>query len=110
MAARAEARVAQGEHRARAVPDRGDETQGASTPEIEAQMATLQAVISAARTVRSEHEVDTKADVPLRVRTDVPERASLLRGARRGHRAAREDAGATRRSRPPAARARRGRR
>ncbi len=46
--------------------------------EIEKQMATLQAVISAARTIRSEHDVKPATLVPLRVRTDdEPTRAWL---------------------------------
>ncbi len=47
--------------------------------EIEAQMATLQEVISAARTVRSEHGIEWKAEVPVAIRTDVPEIAALVR-------------------------------
>jgi valyl-tRNA synthetase len=38
--------------------------------EIEKKVATLQAVIGAARTIRSEHEVHPAAEVPLQVRTD----------------------------------------
>ena len=46
--------------------------------EIEKRMAVLQAVISAARTIRSEHEVKPATLVPLRVRTDdEPTRAWL---------------------------------
>ncbi len=38
--------------------------------EIEKRMATLQSVISAARTIRSEHDVKPATLVPLRIRTD----------------------------------------
>jgi valyl-tRNA synthetase len=44
---------------------------------IERQMETLQAVISAARTIRSEHEVKPGSPVPLEIRTDFD--AKLLR-------------------------------
>jgi valyl-tRNA synthetase len=47
--------------------------------EIEARMEILQAVISAARTVRSEHDIDKKADVPVRVRANSPEVLGFLR-------------------------------
>ncbi len=47
---------------------------------VEAQMETLQAVISAARTVRSEHDIDKKADVPLRVRSTSAETLAFLGG------------------------------
>jgi valyl-tRNA synthetase len=49
-------------------------------PEIESEMAMLQEVISAARTVRSEHDVDKKADVPLAVRSSEPAIVAALRG------------------------------
>jgi valyl-tRNA synthetase len=52
----------------------------AYSAEIEGLMATLQEVISAARTVRSEHDVDKKADVPVHVRADAPEMLGFLRG------------------------------
>jgi len=48
-------------------------------PEVDASMETLQAVISAARTVRSEHDVDKKAEVPLRIRSDSGEVLEFLR-------------------------------
>jgi valyl-tRNA synthetase len=48
-------------------------------PEVEAQMAIVQDVISAARTVRSEHGIEWKAEVPMAIRTDVPEIAALVR-------------------------------
>ena len=47
---------------------------------VEAWMTTLQEVFSAARTVRSEHGVQNKADVPMRVRTGDAETAAFLRG------------------------------
>ncbi len=59
---------------------RPDDEKKSLSAEIEAQMAILQDVISAARTVRSEHDVDKKAEVPMAIRTDVPELATLLRG------------------------------
>jgi valyl-tRNA synthetase len=52
----------------------------ARSAEVDAQMETLQAVISAARTVRSEHDIDKKADVPVQVRCDAPAVVSFLRG------------------------------
>jgi valyl-tRNA synthetase len=48
-------------------------------PAVESQMATLQAVISAARTVRSEHDIDKKAEVPMRLRSASAETLSFLR-------------------------------
>jgi valyl-tRNA synthetase len=51
-------------------------------PDAEAEMALLQAVVSAARTVRSEHEVHPGASVPLTLRTaDVGTRTMLGRHA-----------------------------
>ncbi|MDP8999828.1 MAG: valine--tRNA ligase [Myxococcota bacterium] len=47
--------------------------------EVDAWMQTLQAVISAARTVRSEHDIDKKADVPVGIRPDSPEVLAFLR-------------------------------
>ncbi len=46
--------------------------------EVDAWMDTLQAVVSAARTVRSEHEVHT-ADLPVRIRSDASEVLAFLR-------------------------------
>jgi valyl-tRNA synthetase len=43
-------------------------------------MEMLQQVISAARTVRSEHEVHPSAEIPLRLRSDTPEVVAFLRG------------------------------
>jgi valyl-tRNA synthetase len=55
-----------------------EETQAHVDVEIEKRMSTLQAVISAARTIRSEHDVKPATLVPLRVRTDdEPTRAWL---------------------------------
>lgn len=53
---------------------------GGRDPEIDAWMETLQAVISAARTVRSEHDVDKKADVSMTIRSDSREVLDFLRG------------------------------
>jgi valyl-tRNA synthetase len=47
--------------------------------EADQKMAALQAVISAARTVRSEHEVHPGAEVPLTVRSDNRDLLALLR-------------------------------
>ena len=47
--------------------------------DVEAWMATLQSVISAARTVRSEHDVDKKAEVAVALRTDDDATAAFLR-------------------------------
>jgi valyl-tRNA synthetase len=60
-------------------PTADDESASRST-EIEAWMETLQAVVSAARTVRSEHDIDKKAEVPMRVRSGNPEVVAFLRG------------------------------
>ncbi|HZU84999.1 MAG TPA: valine--tRNA ligase, partial [Polyangiaceae bacterium] len=59
-------------------PTAADE-RAALDPEADASMGVLQAVVSAARTVRSEHDVDKKADVPMRVRSDSGEVVSFLR-------------------------------
>ncbi len=57
------------------------ETEQASPDaDIDTWMAVLQAVTSAARTLRSEHDIDKKIDVPLRVRSASPEVLSFLRG------------------------------
>jgi valyl-tRNA synthetase len=55
------------------------EQRAARDPEVDAQMETLQAIISAARAVRSEHDVDHKAEVPVRVRSSSPDLLSSLR-------------------------------
>jgi valyl-tRNA synthetase len=51
----------------------------ARDPEVDASMDTLQAVISAARTMRSEHGIHHKAEVPMRVRSTSPEMIAFLR-------------------------------
>ena len=51
---------------------------GALDPGNGAWMDTLQQVISAARTVRSEHSIDNKAEVSVRVRSASPEVLSFL--------------------------------
>jgi valyl-tRNA synthetase len=56
-----------------------DAEKGARREDVEGWMQTLQEVISAARSIRSEHDVDKKADVPVRVRSDDPEVAAFLR-------------------------------
>jgi valyl-tRNA synthetase len=56
----------------------GDGTEHA--PDVEAQMAMLQEIVSAARTVRSEHGIDWKAEVAMAVRSDSAEALALLRG------------------------------
>jgi valyl-tRNA synthetase len=56
-----------------------EDERAARDVDVEAQMETLQSVISAARTVRSEHDIDKKADVPVRVRSNSPEILALLR-------------------------------
>jgi valyl-tRNA synthetase len=57
-----------------------EEERAARDPSADGWMGTLQAVVSAARTVRSEHDIDKKAEVPVRVRSDSPEVVSFLRG------------------------------
>jgi valyl-tRNA synthetase len=52
---------------------------GARGAEVEAEMDLLQQVISAVRTVRSEHDIDKKADVPVRVRSQDPQVLAFLR-------------------------------
>ena len=49
-------------------------------PEVEGWMEILQSAISAARTVRSEHDIRTEVQVPIRVRSDNPELVGFLRG------------------------------
>jgi valyl-tRNA synthetase len=56
------------------------EEKGLVAPDIEAWMETLQGVVSAARTVRSEHDIDKKAEVPVRIRSGNPEVVAFLRG------------------------------
>jgi valyl-tRNA synthetase len=57
-----------------------DEEKGARALETEAWMETLQGVVSSARTVRSEHDIDKKAEVPVRIRSASPEVVAFLRG------------------------------
>jgi valyl-tRNA synthetase len=57
-----------------------DEERPSLDPEIDGWMELLKAVISAGRTIRSEHDLDKKAAVPLRVRSDSPEVLAFLRG------------------------------
>jgi valyl-tRNA synthetase len=59
-------------------PTKADEAP-ASDASANAWMETLQQVISAARTVRSEHSIDNKAEVPVRVRSADAEIVELLR-------------------------------
>ncbi len=57
-----------------------DEERTALDPETDAWMDLLKAVVSAGRTIRSEHDLDKKAEVPLRVRSASPEVLAFLRG------------------------------
>jgi valyl-tRNA synthetase len=57
-----------------------DDDAKAFDADIEAQMAMLQEIVSAARTVRSEHDIDKKAEVALAVRSDRAEALDFLRG------------------------------
>jgi valyl-tRNA synthetase len=57
-----------------------DAEKGARRQDVEAWMETLQEAISAARSIRSDHDVDKKADVPVRIRSDNPEVVGFLRG------------------------------
>jgi valyl-tRNA synthetase len=56
-----------------------DEERAARDPIIDVRMEMLQGVISGARTVRSEHNVDNKAEVQVRVRSNNPQTLSFLR-------------------------------
>jgi valyl-tRNA synthetase len=56
-----------------------DERTGRRDEAAERDMAELQAVISAARSIRSEHEVHPGAEVPLTLRTDDPRALSVLK-------------------------------
>jgi valyl-tRNA synthetase len=56
-----------------------DDEKGSRSEEVDGRMQTLQEVISAARTIRSEHDVEKKADVPVRVRSDNPQVVAFLR-------------------------------
>ncbi len=56
-----------------------DEVRGDRDPEVDTGMDTLQAVVSAARAVRGEHDVEKKAEVPVRIRSDNPQVLAFLR-------------------------------
>ncbi len=49
-------------------------------PEVDASMAIFQGVVSAARTIRSERDVDKKAEVATAIRAGSPEVLAFLRG------------------------------
>jgi valyl-tRNA synthetase len=53
---------------------------GGHDPEVETQMDLFKAVVSAVRTIRSEHDLDKKTEIPLRVRSGSPEVLAFLRG------------------------------
>ncbi len=57
-----------------------DAERDARREDVEGWMQTLQEVISAVRSIRSDHDVDKKAEVPVRVRSDNPEVVAFLRG------------------------------
>jgi len=59
-----------------------NETTAKLDAQAEAEMNALMAVITAARTMRSEHDVNPKAEVPLAFRTDDAARRALLEGER----------------------------
>jgi len=75
VAAGATPRVATEDGCARAVPDARD---GRTDVAAEADMTCVMQVITAARTIRSEHEVHPGAKVPLRLRTSDTARRELL--------------------------------
>jgi valyl-tRNA synthetase len=52
---------------------------GAFDPEVEAWMDLLKSVVSAGRSIRSEHDLDKKAEIPLRIRSGSPEVVAFLR-------------------------------
>jgi valyl-tRNA synthetase len=54
-----------------------DDEKGSRDPEVEGWMELLKSVISAARTVKSEHEI--KVDIPLHLRSGTPEVLAFLR-------------------------------
>jgi valyl-tRNA synthetase len=53
---------------------------GTDDPAALSEMAIFKAVVSAARSIRSEHEIDPKADVPLSIRSDAEAARNLLNG------------------------------
>jgi valyl-tRNA synthetase len=61
-------------------PDGSSGESASRSAETEAWMETLQGVVSAARTVRSEHDIDKKAEVPVRIRSGNSEVVAFLRG------------------------------
>jgi valyl-tRNA synthetase len=56
-----------------------EDERAALRPDVHAWMETLQGVVSAARTVRSEHDIDKKAEVPVRIRSSNSEVLTFLR-------------------------------
>jgi valyl-tRNA synthetase len=56
-----------------------DLERGSLDPDVETWMEVFKAVVSAARTIRSEHDLDKKAEIPLRVRSGSPEALAFLR-------------------------------
>ncbi len=56
------------------------EERSARAPDVDSWMDLLKAVVSAARTVRSEHDIDKKAEVALGLRSSSPHVLSFLRG------------------------------
>jgi valyl-tRNA synthetase len=54
------------------------DVEGLASPEVEEQMAKLQAVIVAARTVRSEHDLHPRKELPLTLRTSDESLRALL--------------------------------
>jgi valyl-tRNA synthetase len=56
-----------------------DDERGSLDPEAEGWMELLQQVVSAGRTIRSEHELDKWAEVPLSIRSANPEVLAFLR-------------------------------
>jgi valyl-tRNA synthetase len=55
-----------------------DSERGSLDPDVETWMEVFKAVVSAARTIRSEHDLDKKAEIPLRVRSGSPEALAFL--------------------------------
>jgi valyl-tRNA synthetase len=56
-----------------------DLERAALDPDADAWMDLFKAVVSAVRTIRSEHDLDKKAEIPLRVRSGSPEVLAFLR-------------------------------
>jgi valyl-tRNA synthetase len=57
-----------------------DLERGAVDPDADTWMELFKAVVSAVRTIRSEHDLDKKTEIPLRVRSGSPEVLAFLRG------------------------------